>query len=209
MRADIHNAALIKDHDAVCALRGGNTLRDNDLRTVEIKVRKLVLNIFFGLHIHGGGGVVQNENGRLDGKGARQRDTLLLTAGKAGAALADDRIKAFGQLVNEIDAGDLCEALHVVLGHFGVAVGNVAVYGIGEQEHVLRGDADRAAQLFEIIHTDRRAVHGDGTAGYIRKARDEADKRRFAAAGWSHDGDGLAGFDVKIDVVQNLCAVAL
>ena len=62
---------------------------------------------------------------------------------------------------------------------------------------------------FEIIHTDRRAVHGDGTAGHIRKAWDKADKRRFAAAGWSHDGDGLAGFDVKIDVVQNLCAVAL
>ena len=50
-----------------------------------------------GLHVERAGGLVEDEHGRVAQDRARDRDALLLAAGEAVAALADDGVVAVGQ----------------------------------------------------------------------------------------------------------------
>ena len=100
------------------------------------KVRKLVLIIFWSPYPCGSVVSSRMRNRRLNGEGTRQRIRCFWTAGKPVPRSPMTVSKPSGSLSTKSTQGDLCEALRIVLGHFGVAVGNVAVNGIGEQEHV-------------------------------------------------------------------------
>ena len=49
---------------------------------------------------------------------------------------------------------------------------------------------------------DINTIHEDLTAGRCFEARDHAKGRRFAAAGWSQEGQKFTGVDLQIDVVN-------
>ena len=112
MCADIRDPAIFKDYDAVSTLGSGNTLCNDDLRAGEFQIRKLLLNVFLGLHVDRGGCVIEDQNGRLNSQRTCQGNTLLLAAGKTRTALTDDRIKALNQLFGKVNAGNLCKALY-------------------------------------------------------------------------------------------------
>ena len=59
--------AVIEDYYHVGVLRGGDTLSYYYLCAWKVEVSKAVLNILFCFHIHGGGGIVKDKNGRLYG----------------------------------------------------------------------------------------------------------------------------------------------
>ena len=54
--------------------------------------------------VDGGGGIVQDQDARVGQEGARQRQALALSAGEGHAALADDRLVALVESVDEVIA---------------------------------------------------------------------------------------------------------
>ena len=118
VRAALDDLAVIQNQDQIRILNGGNSLCDDDLRAGEIKLAKLLLQIFLRLHIHGGRGIVQNQDGGTDRQGTSQRQTLFLSAGKADAAfyvrvLRDDMTEV--EIMENIDYGDT-DMRHIIEG---------------------------------------------------------------------------------------------
>src|SRR5699024_2641318 len=102
VRSALDNLAVIQNQDQIRILNGGNSLCDDDLRAGEIKLAKLLLQIFLRLHIYGRRGIVQNQDGGSDRQGTSQRQTLLLSAGKANAAFSHQRIISVLHLTDKL-----------------------------------------------------------------------------------------------------------
>ncbi len=61
-----------------------------------------LLDQILGLHIHAGGGVVEDQDARVEQEGAGDGDALLLAAGERDAALADPGVVAVGEAADEV-----------------------------------------------------------------------------------------------------------
>ena len=61
-----------------------------------------VVDAQLDLHVDGAGGVVEDEDRRVDQQGPGDGDALALAAGQGVAPLADDRVVALGQLADEL-----------------------------------------------------------------------------------------------------------
>ena len=59
----------------------------------------------------------------------------------------------------------------------------------------------------EVIAAHRGAVYGEGAAADIGEAGNQIHQRGLARTGGAHNGHGLAGVDVQIDVAQHRLAV--
>ena len=90
MRALFNNATLIEDDDVIGFEDGVETVGNgND----SFSLHELARGFFeqgFGFRVEAGGGFVEDEDGRVLEEGARERETLRLSAGETGAAFADD-----------------------------------------------------------------------------------------------------------------------
>ncbi len=91
-------------------------------------------------------------------------------------------------------------------GRLGPAVGDVVAHGGVEQQHVLRHDADLAAQAVERHGGDVDAVDRDpARAGFVQ-AHEEVGEGALAGAVGPDDRDGFAGGDGEIDAVARPAA---
>ena len=94
-----------------------------------------------------GGGVVEDQDARVDREGARDRDSLPLAARERDAALADHRVVALGQALDElVRLREPRDALDLGVGQLRQAERDVVPHRGGEEERILRDDADLAAQ---------------------------------------------------------------
>ena len=141
---------ILHHNDVVCPREGGQPVGDHNYGFVfdELCHRALDHRFVFGIDI--GGRLVQNDDRRVFQHGARNGNALPLAAGKAGAALADDRIVAVGQRLDEIiTAGRLGCRDHLVMRGLRLAELDVVFYGIGKEIHILEYHADLIHQGFE------------------------------------------------------------
>ena len=75
-----------------------------------------------GLRVHGGGGVVEDEDLRVLQQGAGDAQALLLAARHVGAAAGDDVVVAAGQLLDElVGLRELARMLDLFVGGVRVA----------------------------------------------------------------------------------------
>ena len=88
---------VAQDEDDVRILDGRDALGDNDLGAAEVERAQFFLYGTLRLKVHGGGRVVQNQHARPLGEGACEGDALLLPAGEAHAAFADERVISVGE----------------------------------------------------------------------------------------------------------------
>src|SRR5687767_3630026 len=87
---------------------GRQSVCDDDRRLVLEQVCESLLNEQFGFSVEGRRSFVKDQNRCVDQHSAGDRDSLPLTAGKKDAALADERVVALRQIVDEIRRiGDL------------------------------------------------------------------------------------------------------
>ena len=98
------------------------------------------------LHVDGAGGVVEDQDRRVDEQRARDRDALALAARQRVAALADDRVVAVRQLEDELlGAGRARRRADLLERRVGTAVGDVVADRDREQERLVEDDADLAS----------------------------------------------------------------
>ena len=81
--------------------------------------------------------------------------------------------------------------------------GDILSYRPFKQIGLLEDDAYLVAQRFDRNIADVVPVHCDTAQADIVKAWDEVDNGRFACARGADDGDGLAGFGLEADVLED------
>ena len=81
MGAQLGHVALVHHHDLVGLHQGGDAVGDQDHSTVLHALPQTGADKDVGLRVHGGQGIVKDQNGRFAGQGAGDGRALLLTAG--------------------------------------------------------------------------------------------------------------------------------
>ena len=89
MGAALGHAAGIEHDDLVGMDDGGEPVGDDDGGAVLGDAVQRALDVALGMAVEGGGGLVQDQDGRGLEDGAGDGDALLLAAGEFQAALAD------------------------------------------------------------------------------------------------------------------------
>jgi hypothetical protein len=72
-----------------------------------------------------------------------------------------------------------------------------------EQHRFLKHQADLIAKRRQRVAANVAAVDAHQAASRIVEPRNEADERRFPAAGRAHEGDPLPGLDDEVDVLED------
>lgn len=150
MPALLHEAAVADDQNLIGMAHGLEAMCNHDNGFIPRQRLDGPLQPVLIFRVHIGCGLVENDDGGVFQHGARNGYTLLFAAGKAGTALADDRIVAVGQRLDEIiTAGRLCWRDHLVMRGLRLAELDVVFYGIGKEIHILEYHADLIHQGFE------------------------------------------------------------
>ena len=154
--------------------------------------------------VQGGGGLVQNQHRRVLQKDPGDGDALLLPAGEQGAPLAHIGVESLGQGHDVVvDLRQPGRPGHLLLRGAGLAVADVLQNAGGEQEHVLLYHTHVLPQGLLGHLPDVAAVDADGAVRHVIEPGDQLAQGGLAASGWPHHGDGLAGADVEIHIVEH------
>ena len=155
----------VGDHDRrAVAHRGGEAGADQRLRR----------------RVDGGGGVVEDQDPRVDHERPRDREPLALAAGERDPALADHRVVAVGKLLDErVRLRRARRRLDELLVDVGHAERDVVAHARREEERILGDDADLAAERAprHVAHVDAVDEH----APLARRRRTAARARRASS----------------------------
>ena len=143
-----------------------------------------------------GVGFVENDEARLPIKGAGERDALPLAAGKRVPAVADLRIVAIRQLLDEFMTAGQHRGLDDEIGVAVLEPRDVLRDRAGEQLHVLRQISDIAPKLLRIPMAEIIAVEAHRSAQNRPNADENAREARFSGGAGADDPDHLAGRDL-------------
>lgn len=202
--ADVGEAAVLQDGDAVGEVQRGAAVGDEEGGAALHDVLEGLVDLVLDLGVHGGGGVVEDEQAGVGEDRPGERDALALAAGEGEAVFADRGVVALGEFGDETVRLGGAGGLHDLFrGRVGTAVGDVVADRVREQEGVLGDQADRGAQGVQGEFADVVAADEDGSVGHVVEARQEQGDRGLARAGGADDREGLAGADLEAEPVEN------
>ena len=157
MRPALDDPAVVEHDDLVGVADRREPVRDRDRRAALGEPVERLLDGALGLRVEGARRLVEHEHGRVAQDRARDRDALLLAAGEAVAALADDRVVAVGQAGDQVvDARGAGRLLDLLVGRVGPGEAQVLADRRVEEVGLLRDDADRARERREASRRGRR-----------------------------------------------------
>ena len=109
--------------------------------------RQRLLDGLLGLGVERGGGLIEQHDRRIHEEGARDGQSLPLAAGELHAALADERVVALRQAMNEFGAPrGLHGAIDLLVARLRAAVAQVLEQRAMKQRDILLHHRDGAAQ---------------------------------------------------------------
>ena len=183
---------------------GGQPVGNHDRRAPDAHALERALDGGLRLVVHGGGGLVEHEDGRVLEDRARDREALSLAPRQLLTALAHHGVVALGQLVDEAvglrDAGGLPDLL---LARVRSPVGDVLAHRAVEQEDLLADEAHLAAEGREVELTEVDAPKGDAPLGRVVEAQEQLDHGRLAGARRADEGRGPTGLEVEVQPLEH------
>ncbi len=106
-----------------------------------------LLDQVFGLSIHAGGGIIHNQDTRVEQNGAGDRQPLFLPAGKGDPPLSDQSIVAVRQTHDKImQPGDFGSCLYFFQAGIRFTVADILPDGSRKKKGILMDDADMPPQ---------------------------------------------------------------
>src|SRR5688572_17576258 len=96
-----HQRTAIHDDDAIGMLHGGEAMRDDERRAAFLQRFERPLNDHLGRRVERAGRLVEEQDGAIGEQRARDRQALPLSAGERHAALAELRVDALRQPLDE------------------------------------------------------------------------------------------------------------
>ena len=153
--------------------------------------------------VEGGGGFVENEDGRVFEYGAGYAEALALSAAEGDAAVADGGLVAEREGVDEgvgvCDGGGLFDEVEAVVG---VAEGNVVGDGVVEEDAVLRDESYLSTEAVDVKVGDGYVVDEDGAASAVVEAWEEVDEGGFACSRRAYYSNGFAAGNGEVGVAE-------
>ena len=204
MGALLAQAGAIEDEDTVGALHGSQPVGDDQRRAVGHRRLEGLLHEALALRVQAARGLVENQDlGRLE-EDPGNGDPLSLPTGQANAALSHDRVVAGAEAIDElVRVGGAGRRADLRLRGLGPAERDVLGHGPGEQQRLLRHDADRRPELDEGQAAEIGSAQRDVSLGRVPEAGDERRHRRLARAAGSDEGHDLSGTDMRAHAVQS------
>ena len=147
-RGPARDDASVVEHDDLVGERDRReAVGDDDRRPAAHRLAQAVADLRLGRRVDRGRRVVEDQDARVDDQRAGDRDPLALAAGERDPALADHRVVAVRQRLDElVRLREPRGALDLLVGRFGPAERDVLAHGRREEERVLRDHADLAPQ---------------------------------------------------------------
>ena len=160
VRAELDDAAALEHGDAVGVADRRQAVGDDDRRAPGQRGIERRLHLRLVVVVEVARRLVEDHHGRILEQQAGDRQALLLAAGQAVAAVADDGVEAVGQRRRWCrgSAPRRHAATQLVGGGVGLGVAQVVADRLVEQVRVLGDDADGGAQRVERQVADVVAV---------------------------------------------------
>ena len=178
--------------------QGGAALRERAQRVVDGG---------FGGGVDRGRGVVEHQHPRVGEHRPGQRDPLPLPAGEREPALADERVVAVGEALDErVHLRGPRGGQHLGLRGVGAAVGDVGPDGVGEQERLLEHHAQLAAQVDQPQRRQRHPAEAQLALLRVVEARQEQPDRGLARTRRPDQRERLPRRDGEADPVEHRLA---
>ena len=204
VRPDLGDLAPFDHHQPVGAAERAQPVGDGDGGPPLDEVLQGQLDFPLGLRVDRGGGLVEDQDPRVDQQRPGDADPLPLAAGEELPPLADQRIVGVGQAEDElVGAGGAGGGDDLLPRGVRPAVGDVLGHRAVEQKRLLQDDADVAAVFLDGEGADVRAVDQDGPLGDVVEAADQVDDGGLARPAGADQPDHLAGGDVQVDRLQH------
>src|SRR3954466_12290755 len=126
MRASLHNLAVFQHQDLIRAAYGREAVCKDEGCSAFAQLAKAILNQRFTFAVETRCSLVENQNSRIGQNGAGNSDSLSLPAGQLHTSLADDRLVALFEAVDELrTVRDLARGENLVPCRAGRGKGNV------------------------------------------------------------------------------------
>ena len=152
-----------------------------------------VANDQLRLRIDAGGGLVENQDTRVERQRAGERQQLFLPDRQRRAALRDCALVPFRQSQNErLGVHRARSPLQPLIVNRRVSKADVVRNRAREQMHILQDEAEQPAQLGEIELANVDAVHQNPAAPHVVEPEQQVDERRLSRPGRADDADTLA-----------------
>ncbi len=204
VRADVGELPAVEYGDPVGERERGAAVGDEERGAAGHDGAQRLVDLVLDAGVHGGGGVVEEEQAGVGEEGAGEGDALALAAGEGEPLLADLGVVPGGQGVDEsFRLGGAGGGADLLLAGLGVPVGDVGADGVGEEERILGHQSDGGAQrvVGQLAHVV--AADADGAAVGVVEAGQEERDGGLAGAGGADDGDGLALGDGQGEPVED------
>lgn len=208
MRAVGEHLSETHDVDLMGILDRAEAVRDDEARPVLPQLIDGLLDEFFTLGVHGAGGLVEEKDGRVFEEGPGDGNTLLLSATKAAAALADGGLEPAIEPLDKIGGTGVAETFpEFCIGGVGFADEEIFANGLVEEVALLRDVADGVAECGLVQLADGHSVEIDLTLMRIIEAGEKLEESALARAGRSDNGNGLIRRHEEVDVTEDGAAV--
>ena len=192
MGADGADTAALHQNDTVGILDAGHTLSDDDLGGFRNEFAEAFADQRIGAGIHRTGGIIQNEDFRLFQKGARNTQTLLLTAGNIGTALFDPGVILVRELLNElVGLGQAAGLFYLGICCVGITPAEIVLDGTGKQYVFLENYGNLVAQGFQIIFAHVHAAHFHTALRHVVQTGNELNQGGLGGTGSAKNTDDL------------------
>src|SRR6266851_5180331 len=131
--AALGDGAFDQDNDLVGIADGGGAVGNQNGGAALHDAAQAAEDAFFGLGVHGGKGIVEDQDARIADDGAGNGGALLLSPGESDAALADHGFVGLAEVLDvAVQAGYIGGFADALLVVFGQAEGDVAADGFAE-----------------------------------------------------------------------------
>src|SRR5471030_409486 len=187
VRPGLGDAAVVEHDDAVGLAYRRQAVGDGDDGDAAAQLVERGLHDLLGGAVDVRRGLVEQQDARRPGQRAGDGDQLLLAGRQARAAFAQLRVVAVFQRGDEVvRVGGARRRFDLRLRQAAPHVDVLARRG-GQQEGVLRHQAELGAELLVGDGVQRHAVDGDAAVARRIKAQQQRQQRRLAAAGVADD----------------------
>src|SRR6266852_6819922 len=204
MGADGFDTALVDNHNAIGNFQGVEAVGNDQSSSIAHELLQGSMNQRLIFSVGGAGKFVQNQDARIAKDRAGQGDALSLAAGKLGAGFTDLGLITVRQAHDKfMDVGFIGSGFDFFLARPAIAVGNIVVDRVVEQDRFLSDDADLLSQASQVQMTNVQVIHQNGAVIRIVEARDKADQGRFATAILADQGHGFSETDFQVHVGED------
>ena len=208
MTSFLDDLPLMEHGDFVAELAGGKTVRNIDGSPVASDVIELAVDFGFGNGIEGGGGFVENDEGRILIKSAGKSDLLGFAAGDVDTfgvvILIEIGIQLVGKSVKTVSKAGFDEAIGHQIGIIITSRCYILTQLQCEQAEVLKDHREDHHIVEVVIFADVNTVQEDNSLGGIVEAAQKLDEGGLTRAVHAHHGQSTANLEFHIDMTEGI-----